>query len=111
MPSTYENRQKAIELQNSAAHTHRVAEQKRGQQEHLTATEQSVAEQSNKESHRVESEIRSQHSVGHGVGAFTHDDIATLAYRLWQQRGEPEGSADEDWFHAVKELRARAIAH
>ena len=33
-----------------------------------------------------------------------HDNIALLAYALWQARGCPEGSSEEDWFKAEKEL-------
>jgi hypothetical protein len=33
-----------------------------------------------------------------------HEQIAALAYTLWQERGCPEGSAEEDWFRAEKEL-------
>jgi hypothetical protein len=36
-----------------------------------------------------------------------HDDIAILAYRLWQQRGCPVGSDQEDWFRAEQALRNR----
>jgi hypothetical protein len=43
----------------------------------------------------------------HGIGNFGHEDIAALAHALWQARGCPEGSPEEDWFHAVQELRAR----
>jgi len=31
-------------------------------------------------------------------------DIAKLAYALWQQRGCPEGSAEYDWIEAEREL-------
>jgi hypothetical protein len=31
-------------------------------------------------------------------------DIATLAYALWQQRGCPEGSPEEDWVQAERQL-------
>ncbi len=34
-----------------------------------------------------------------------HDDIAALAYALWQERGCPIGSPDEDWFRAESELK------
>ena len=34
-------------------------------------------------------------------------DIATLAFELWQARGCPEGSPEEDWFHAVEVLNTR----
>jgi hypothetical protein len=39
---------------------------------------------------------------------FGHDDIARLAHELWQGRGCPQGSPEEDWFRAAHELRARA---
>jgi hypothetical protein len=29
-----------------------------------------------------------------------------LAYRLWEERGRPEGRADEDWFEAERRLRS-----
>jgi hypothetical protein len=35
-----------------------------------------------------------------------HEQIASLAYQLWEQRGYPEGSPDEDWFRAEQELTA-----
>lgn len=33
--------------------------------------------------------------------------IAALAYELWQDRGCPEGSSEEDWSRAEEELQAR----
>jgi hypothetical protein len=50
-------------------------------------------------------------TVGHGVAAFGHGHIAALAHELWVARGCPEGSPEEDWFHAVEELRSRAMSH
>jgi hypothetical protein len=49
-------------------------------------------------------------TVGHGIAAFGHADIAALAYEHWQARGCPHGSAQEDWFHAAEELRSRTYA-
>ena len=37
----------------------------------------------------------------------THEDVTTLAYSLWQARGCPEGSPEEDWFNAESTLKAR----
>lgn len=31
-------------------------------------------------------------------------EIARLAYRLWQARGCPEGSPEQDWFDAERTL-------
>lgn len=39
-----------------------------------------------------------------------YEQIASLAYALWQQRGCPDGSPEEDWFRAEKELLARSEA-
>ena len=44
----------------------------------------------------------------HGIATFGHEDIAALAHALWQARGCPEGSPEEDWFQAAQELRARS---
>ena len=34
-------------------------------------------------------------------------DIVALAYELWQARGCPDGSPEEDWFKAERELQGR----
>jgi hypothetical protein len=39
-----------------------------------------------------------------------YEDIAFLAYALWQERGCPEGSSEEDWFSAEQELAGRPQA-
>jgi hypothetical protein len=41
------------------------------------------------------------------MAIFGHGEISELAYSLWQGRGRPEGSPDEDWFHAAQQLRVR----
>jgi Protein of unknown function (DUF2934) len=38
---------------------------------------------------------------------LTHDEIAAHAYRCWHERGCPEGSPEEDWHRAERELRER----
>ena len=35
-----------------------------------------------------------------------HRTIGELAYRLWQARGCPEGTAEKDWLDAEKQLRS-----
>lgn len=37
--------------------------------------------------------------------AADESEIAALAYRFWQERGCPQGSSQEDWFLAERELR------
>jgi hypothetical protein len=40
-----------------------------------------------------------------------HEYIQILAYRLWEARGRPEGSADRDWLEAERQvLQARGAA-
>jgi len=36
--------------------------------------------------------------------AATTSDIANLAYQLWQERGSPIGSPEEDWYRAEELL-------
>jgi hypothetical protein len=105
--SHYENHQRAAELHDAAAHAHRVAEQ-HGQQDHLTGHEHSrqALEQS-----QAAHQHTQKATAGHGIAAFGHDDIAALAHELWQARGCPDGSPEEDWFHAAEELRSRSYAH
>jgi hypothetical protein len=31
-------------------------------------------------------------------------EIALLAYRYWEERGRPLGSADVDWYRAIEEI-------
>jgi hypothetical protein len=35
-----------------------------------------------------------------------HRSIGELAYRLWQARGCPDGTAEQDWLEAEKQLRS-----
>ena len=102
--SHYENHQREIELQNLAAHTHRAGEQ-HGKQEHLTPHEQTRRSLE----HSDEALHPHQPTIGHGITAFGHHDIAALAYSLWEKRGRPEGSSEQDWFLAVKQLRSSSI--
>jgi len=39
--------------------------------------------------------------------ALEQDQIAALAYALWEARGCPEGSPEDDWFQAEQELTAK----
>lgn len=38
--------------------------------------------------------------------APTQEEIALKAYLLWEERGRPFGSAEEDWFRAREQLCA-----
>jgi hypothetical protein len=39
-------------------------------------------------------------AFAYGVTTFGHEEIATLAHELWQARGCPYGSPDDDWLRA-----------
>ena len=39
--------------------------------------------------------------------AASVSDIAALAYRLWQERGCPIGTPEEDWYRAEELLATR----
>ena len=36
----------------------------------------------------------------------SHEEIARRAYQLWEERGKPHGSPEEDWHLAKYELQA-----
>ena len=102
--SHYENHQRAAELHDNAAHAHRVAEQ-HGQQDHLTGHEHSrQALEHSQAAHELTAAVTNRH----GIATFGHHDIEVLAHALWEARGRPEGSSQEDWFQALEKLRARA---
>ncbi len=44
-------------------------------------------------------------NIGSDENSTAQQDIARLAYALWQARGCPEGSADQDWFEAEQKIR------
>jgi hypothetical protein len=102
--SHYENHQRAAELHDEGAHAHRVAEQQ-GQQDHLTGHERS---RQGLEHSRDDHQHSQAPPIGHSIAAFGHDEIAALAHELWQARGCPNGSPQEDWFRAAEELRSHA---
>ncbi len=40
-------------------------------------------------------------------GKYTRDEIAKLAYELWERRGHPLGSPEIDWYAAESALCVR----
>jgi len=48
-----------------------------------------------------------QHEVNDGGLFPTVAQIARRAHELWKERGCPEGTAEQDWFQAEQELKAR----
>jgi hypothetical protein len=101
--SHYENHQRAAELHDLAAHSHRSGEQ-HGKQDHLTGHEHSrQALEYSEEAHRHTQVAKTGRS---SVVAPSHQEISARAYELWQAKGCPEGSAEEDWLRALEQLRS-----
>lgn len=96
----HESQQIAAEHRDLAAHAHRAGAEHHGKEDHLTGHESSrqALEHSN---------TAYLHSKQKLPKAGSEQDIAALAYELWQARGCPEGSSQEDWFRANEELRSR----
>jgi hypothetical protein len=107
--SHYENHQRAAELHDGAAHAHRSAAETHEKQDHQTGQEHSrQALEHSAQAYRHTAQIEPGVVHEHHIAIFGHAEIAELAHELWQARGCPEGSPDEDWFHAAHLLRARA---
>jgi hypothetical protein len=41
--------------------------------------------------------------------ALLHDEIARLAYALWEARGGGDGNAEKDWLEAERRLRETQV--
>jgi hypothetical protein len=101
----YDTQWRAAELQDGATHAHRVAEHQ-GKPEHLTGSEHSRQALEHNQGAPLHMQTA---TVGHGIAAFGREEIAQRAYQLWQARGCPYGSPEEDWLRATEELRLRKI--
>ena len=94
--SSDQHHQRASEMHNNAAHAHVVAAAAHEKQDHQTGHERS------RQAHEHSAELHDGSENGRGV--VPHEDIAVLAHGLWEARGCPHGSPDEDWFHAGQQL-------
>jgi hypothetical protein len=110
--SHYENHQRAAELHDAAAHAHRSAAEAHEKQDHQTGQELSRRALEHSQHAHEHTEQMSATAVNeHGIAIFGHQETAALAHKLWQARGCPQGSPEEDWFRASQELRSRAEGH
>ena len=106
--SHYENHQRAAELRENANHAHLKAAEAHEKEEHQTGHELSrQALEHSQLAYQHPGQIHQNAVNEHGIATFGHDDIAALAHELWQSRGCPERSPEEDWFHAAQQLRDR----
>jgi hypothetical protein len=51
-------------------------------------------------------ELAVEHDQGAIKRALDHADIAALARAIWESKGCPSGSHEEDWFEAERKLKA-----
>ncbi len=103
-----ESQQIAAEHRDLAAHAHRSGSEHHGKEDHLTGHESS--RQAQEHSNQAYLHTQEEHQgpkTGHGAHVANQHEIAALAYELWQNRGRPEGSPEEDWHRAVEQLRSR----
>src|SRR5579864_5531603 len=102
---SYQNQQRAVELHDAAAHAHDAAAQQHEKQDHLTGHERS------RQALEHSAQVHEKSAASPRAHAVKEEEIAALAYRLWQQRGCPEGSPEKDWFRALELLGSGANAH
>jgi hypothetical protein len=101
----YENQQQTTTFQSHAGQPHRLVEHEGGKQGQRTSYENSGPDSA---------QFLGAHEAGHCQAAnrhelitFGHKEIEALAYELWQTRGCPFGSSEDDWLEAAKQLRSR----
>jgi len=94
----HEFHQKAAEYQELATH---VA--------HNAATYYGLGNEYHLTSHERSRQALEQSKNRYLQSLQTHEanqqQIVALAYELWQARGCPQGSPEEDWYRAVEQLR------
>jgi hypothetical protein len=98
----YENHDRAAELHDQAADAHRIAQKHEKDDERTDGKHSLHVLEHSQAAHSLTKAL----AFGYGVRPCGHDEIATLAYELWQARGCPYGSPEEDWFRAEAELRS-----
>lgn len=96
-----ESHQRAAELHGLAGHAHTAASAAHEKQDHLTANEVSR--------HALETTLDANAQTHQLNREFGHATIEAAAHSLWVERGSPQGSPDQDWFQATKQLRATAL--
>ena len=70
-----------------------------------TATAPSVSIQRESHTDAKKSTFETNASQSQRSEALNQESIAHLAYALWELRGCPSGSPEEDWFAAEQKMR------
>jgi Protein of unknown function (DUF2934) len=72
-----------------------------------TASAQSPASRVDTQTARTEESDTA--GPAYGDPTLAHHEVAARAYECWHERGCPEGSPEEDWDRAERELRAERL--
>jgi hypothetical protein len=73
------------------------------------AEEKSAAIQLTANKSAAKKPVTSANGTTNGIGSsISHDQVALLAHRFFEERGRKHGHHEEDWFRAERELRAKA---
>jgi hypothetical protein len=103
----HESQQIAAEHRDHAAHAHMSGAEQHGKEDHLTGHEASRqglehANQAYLVSQQQHEKTKTAHGPEETPLEATEESIAVIAYKLWQGRGCPCGTPEEDWFRAVE---------
>ena len=102
--SSGHNHQRAAEMHNGPEHAHLVAAEAHEKQDHQNGHERSSQSLEHSQKTHEQTDLSHQ-GRAEGNGATAHEDVAILAHGLWEARGCPDGSPDEDWYHAAQQLQ------
>ena len=69
------------------------------------AEKKSAETQSTGKNSSAKKPVASANGTGRSI---SHDQVALLAHRFFEERGRKHGHHEEDWFRAEQELRAKA---
>ena len=107
--SSDQHHRRAAEMHDVASHAHVVAAEAHEKQDHQTGHERSrqALEHSQKAHEQTD---QSHQGTANGRLMRAHEDVAILAHGLWEARGRPDGSPEEDWFHAAHQLQVHGEA-
>jgi len=109
--SSDQHHQRVVELHDSAAHAHLVGAEAHEKQDHQTGHERSRQALEHAQKAHQHMEHSPQDPIREsGTLSFGDEDVAVHAHELWEARGCPDGSPDEDWFRATQQLQARKEA-
>ncbi|MGJ5819144.1 DUF2934 domain-containing protein [Paludibaculum fermentans] len=107
--SVRQQHQQAAEIHTRAAQAHLAAADSRENQAPQTGQKRSSqALEHSQQAYNRTGRLHLDGVPGDGPGGFNHQQVAILAHSLWEARGCPYGSPDDDWFRAAQQLHDRA---